>query len=486
MSRLPLFLLVLSIVLLAVGLLSISILVHAPAINVAEKGEIARTLENYPASGDAYRRSAELAFDLPSTSTAIWNKAYQTAERLAPAWTTTRREFIRQAFFHWPELSEPDRQRVLREAADLMRDPRTFTQLHRPLWQLTRDLDYLRRAAPRNIDSWLELMRLALDVGEFEHYRALRSEAAKVFEQSLNEKTRRRASPDEILNDLLKLERSAENRAVMRRYLDWLAENPPTGLESNPDHLSRFVDYAIRERLPHFDALVHLSSPESPLPPPARARLAIATDNVTVADAIEREFMQRTPPWTDYLIERAVYEARRDQVARARERLDHLSPAEKNSAPALSTRAYLAGRIGQNEEAERLYATLEQTFSPLTMSADRWGLCNGAICSTEGSAVTFSRKPQRTTVVLAPAREQNPPAYVEVLIDEHRVAERAVIESTRVDLNVPAGLHRIRVKLLNPTAIDGPRLVSVGSPVVKPGTETASESPSVRQRQERT
>jgi hypothetical protein len=486
MSRIPLGLLVLSILLLIVGLFSIPILVQAPAINVAEKNEIARTLKNYPAAGDAYRRSAELSFDLPSKSSAVWNEAYQTAERLAPAWTTTRREFIRQAFFHWPELSDADRQRVLRETSELMRDPRTFTLLHRPLWHLTRDLNYLRRAAPRNIDSWLELMRLALDVGEFEHYRALRAEAAAIFEQSLNQKVRRRASPDEILNDLLKLERSPENRAVMRRYLDWLSENPPTGLESNPDLLTRFVDYAIRERLPHLDALVHLSSPESPLSPPVRARLAIANDSVTVADAIEREYVQRTPQWTDYLVERAFYEVNRDDIAKARQRLDHLAPADVHSAPVLAARAHLARKAGQKEEAERLSTTLEQTFSPETISAERWGLCNGAICSTEGSAITFARTPRRVSVVLAPARNQRPPAYVELLVDEHRIEEGAIETPKKFVLTIPAGLHRVRVRLLNPTALDGPRLVKLESSAAKPAAETASDSAGVSQGQQGT
>src|SRR5207248_8262317 len=88
-----------------------------------------------------FRSSLVSRFDL-------WRVAHDHAKLLAPLRPNPRDAFVRAGLFHWYELDDTARDAVLGEATSMLRDPQSFEHLARPLFQLTHDIEFLRRAAP--------------------------------------------------------------------------------------------------------------------------------------------------------------------------------------------------------------------------------------------------------------------------------------------------------------------------------------------------
>ena len=117
--------------------------------------------------------AAALDTDLPQRFE-LWRAAFAHASRLAPGAPNVTTSFVRGGLLHWYELGAADRAQVLRQAAPLLR--RHFSQMYRPLWNLTRDFEYLRRNAPATDRALVALRDLAVTHGLFSEYRTLRDD----------------------------------------------------------------------------------------------------------------------------------------------------------------------------------------------------------------------------------------------------------------------------------------------------------------------
>ncbi|HEX2060845.1 MAG TPA: hypothetical protein VHK90_08885 [Thermoanaerobaculia bacterium] len=205
--------------------------------------ELAAWLAEHPGDWKAAASLTSIALDstLPRRFE-LWRASHELGRTLAPRRTHAAAGFVRAGLFHWYELNDADRAAVLAAAAPLMRgDVRLFDQLHRPLYQLTRDLEYLRRAAPPTVDALLRLRDLAAAYGRFDDYRALREEVRRrrlaIFQQR-----RATASIAELIAFLPPELRTADVPLV-RGVLEELDRRPfdPAQLNSRVEVLATFA-----------------------------------------------------------------------------------------------------------------------------------------------------------------------------------------------------------------------------------------------------
>ena len=142
---------------------------------------LAARVAAHPADWLAASALAERAPDAPVRDPlALWRTSGTLAISLAPLLPEPRTSFARGAFFHWNELSAADRKAVLDAYAPVLRDEPTFMEMYNPIYALTGDFDYLRRAAPRTARADYPLLWLASISGRFDHYRSLRDELEKL------------------------------------------------------------------------------------------------------------------------------------------------------------------------------------------------------------------------------------------------------------------------------------------------------------------
>lgn len=172
----------------------------------------------------------------------LWRASHELGRTLAPQRPHAAAGFVRAGLFHWYELDAADRAAVLAAAGPLMRgDVGLFGQLHRPLYRLTNDLDYLRRVAPPTVGSLVQLRDLAAAHGRFDDYRALREEARQ---RRLATFRQRRASA--TVADLLALlppELRVEDEPLLRGILEELDRRPfdPAQLDARVEALTVFA-----------------------------------------------------------------------------------------------------------------------------------------------------------------------------------------------------------------------------------------------------
>jgi hypothetical protein len=143
----------------------------------ADPRALAARVAAHPADWVAASALTEKALDAPMRDArGLWHASGELAISLAPALPEPRASMARSAFFHWNEMSEPERRAVLEAYAPVLRDPLTFSRTMNDIYALTGDLDYLRRAAPQTIGDTRALASLAATYGRFDVYRALREE----------------------------------------------------------------------------------------------------------------------------------------------------------------------------------------------------------------------------------------------------------------------------------------------------------------------
>jgi hypothetical protein len=142
----------------------------------AELDALGRYLAEHPADWLAASAMADRALDseLPRRYE-LWHAAFAHGARLAPRRPNAPAAFARAGLFHWYELGAADRARVLQMTAPLLRDPVSFERMHRPLWELTGNLAYLRANAPRTENALVMLRDIAVTNGRFQDYRELRA-----------------------------------------------------------------------------------------------------------------------------------------------------------------------------------------------------------------------------------------------------------------------------------------------------------------------
>lgn len=342
-----------------------------------EIAALARWLADHPADWLAASLIADRALDTTtSRRSELWRTSYAHAVRLAPHRPNPAAAFVRGGLFHWYELSPADRTEVLRVAAPMLRDPVFFERMHRPLFDLTRDLTYLRSNAPDTENAVLWLRDLAAMNGLFADYRELRAAVAaqrvRKFEErkdTLSAAELIRLVPNPITRD---------HEPLVRRVLAQLQRRPLDSL-SAPGVAERAADlaeFAIRHRLKPLDGL-------------------------------------------DVLVE--------------------------TREAAGATRARLAGALGRREEAALITAR-----EPERPDNARWtGTCGGNdVCSAATATITASSE---ITLEVAAVQSDEIPPYVEIYVDDERLAEGPIDESRRFTLPVrAAGPHRVEVRLINP------------------------------------
>jgi hypothetical protein len=246
---------------------------------------LARWIAAHPADWMAASAICDAALDstLPRRFE-LWRGAHRIAGRLAPWRPNPKAGFVRAGFFHWYELGPADRKAVLDTAAPLLRDPQVFAQMTPAIWQLTRDLGYLRAVAPRTLRS-LELLRgLAVTHGRFDEYRALRKEIRVARLESFRA-MRAAARPAEMLG-ILPDRLDTGDVPLVRGVLEELDRRSfePDQMDGRVDAVARF---AIRHGVKPLSGLAPLVAIRGKLQADTRAQLARAVGDESAALRIE-------------------------------------------------------------------------------------------------------------------------------------------------------------------------------------------------------
>ncbi|HEV7919480.1 MAG TPA: hypothetical protein VGR02_01690 [Thermoanaerobaculia bacterium] len=371
---------------------------------------LAAWLASHPGDWMAASRAADLALDTPLADDrrfALWRATHALGDAVAPLRTNPHAAFVRAGLFHWAELSEADRTMVMRQLEPLLRDPDFFHRSYRELFALMGDLSLLRRANPGTIGSLTELLDLAAANGRFDDYRALRTELQRKRLAEL-ELHRAELTPIELVQAIPPdLDRADE--PLVAHVLELLASRPLDIDPHRPGTIDEVVDYALRRNvgsLNGIDALVHFPGSSTDA---IRARLALATRAADRAAEIELQYPHTAgPQWRMYHLERAAWERRKGNP--------ELAAAQEAKAAAAATAA-------------------------------PWeGLCGADLCERAWRAVDGPRSVPLHMMTLQ--RDEVPP-YVEVLVDDLRVAEGPVDNERTFEVQLGAGTHRVEVRLIN-------------------------------------
>lgn len=366
---------------------------------------VARWMTDHPADWLAASALTDQALDatIPRRFE-LWRAAYANALYLAPYRTNARAAFVRAGLFHWYELGPDDRKRVLGVTAPLLRDRQTFLRLHKPLWELTGDFDYLRRNAPDDERSLVWLRDIAAANGRFDDYRQLR---AAIDEERLETFEERKAAltPPQVLA-MLPVTLTKSDEPLVRRVFEELNRRPiGAGDAASVRRVDELVAFAIRHNIGPLHGLEELIEAPS-IPAVTRARLAIALGRDRQASTIELAAARLSPEWGEYHRERAAFEEARGDKALAAMHRRHADLA------GVEDRSAWRGLCGKHE------------------------LCQSA------SAVVD--KPR--TLAVQNAQSDEVPPYVEIYVDDARIAEGPVDDLRQFAL--PRG--RVEIRLINP------------------------------------
>ena len=377
---------------------------------------LGRWMTEHPADWRAAASMAEASLDSNDPDRAVlWRTAHAQARGLAPGRSTASVSFVRGGLFHWQELSPADRQDVLRAAAPLLREQRTFMAMHRPLWELTHDLRYLRRNAPPTETALASLREIAVTNGLFADYRELRSALAA---QRLRRFREKRASlPPAEMVMLLPTRITANDTQLVGEVLEELKRRPldagtAPAARARAAELVRFAVMHDLKPLEGIDALV--AAPE--VDAATRALLATALGRTTEASNIElAAALNRRESWIPYYVQRSEVEAARG-----------------------------------NHAVAAMYRQRAHVFS----SGDGWsGLCGTReVCNQVSRTVQAARAGQILEIGLQASQSDEVAPYVEIYLDDALVAEGPV-GSDPQQFRVPlpgAGTNRVEVRLANP------------------------------------
>ncbi|HEX8154202.1 MAG TPA: hypothetical protein VF698_13795, partial [Thermoanaerobaculia bacterium] len=278
---------------------------------------------------------------------------------------------------------------VLANAEPMLRDPRLFSDLHGALYQLTGDFAFLRRAAGGDEQSMQHLQNLAATNGRFDDYRELR-EAIRRGRFARFAAIRETATPAELFR-VIPPHLEAADLPLVKALLDELHERPVDVDPKQPDAASALIDFALRHDLQPLDGLEYFTRDPASAADPYRARLALRLGNVNRAAEI------------------------------------------RIATNDVDTRAW--------EQFER-----ERSGAPEVVSAQWLGLCGNDVCR-EGT-----REIDRDlTLTVMPVQSDEVPAYVEVFVDDRLVGEGEIVAPRRFAIDVAPGVHRLDVRLVNPT-----------------------------------
>lgn len=409
---------------------------------------MAAWLAKHPADWLTATSLTEAALEAPSPRRIeLWRAAYALARMTAPRSDNPMIAFVRSGLFHWYELGPADRGAVLASAAPLMRDPATFENLHRPLWELTHDLEWLRRTAPAGVGALDQLRAIAAANGRFADYRELRTEIRRrrlaAFE------TTRASLAAHDLPGLLPRRIETEHEPLVRHILAELKQRSFEP-ERFGDPTEAMIEYALRHHLP-VDGLMPFVHAQQGLPAHTRARLALALGNPDAATNIElTETVSSSPEWQTYHLERAELEARRGEAAAANHHLA-LVLLVRPDVEVLDTAVRVAATLHQDTTA----AQLRRQLHALSSAPRVWlGTCgDNELCGAAQAVVRTQGEP--VTIRAATLQSDQIAPYIEIFADDARVAEGEVTDRRQFTLALPAGVHRLEVRLVNPRLANG-------------------------------
>ncbi|HEX7192489.1 MAG TPA: hypothetical protein VF381_13055 [Thermoanaerobaculia bacterium] len=343
----------------------------------------------------------------------IWRASHELAVQLAPWRNGPRMALVRSGLEHWYELPARDRIDVLRSAEPLMHDPEIFRRVAQPLFELTGNFGYIRRNAPRDPSARDQLSRIAAMNGLFTDYRSLRTEAATARLRRFSQ-IRSSASQADLI-ELLPDHFDADDETLLRSILDELSRHPLDAPPSRPALVDRVVDYALRHRIEPLNGLEALVDLPGAASEPARARVALHLGDPDRASRIEISAPQNDPAaWADYFDERAAFTRTHGDAGLAR---------------VYDAKAFLGHQ-----------------------AREKWvGLCSDKTICTNGSRELLVARPHPQALTLVSEHEESVPAYVEILLDERRVAEGEIAKNRAFDLGTTAvGSHPIEIRVVNP------------------------------------
>jgi hypothetical protein len=344
---------------------------------------------------------------------ALWRSSYLLAAHLAPLRTNPTAGFVRAGLFHWYELGAAERRSILAAAAPLLHDPSIFASLHRPLWELTHDLGYLRRSAPQTIHALSMLRELAITGGDFAEYRELRA-AMRDRRMSDFQAKRATATVAELI-DILPRPITDSDEPLVRAILEEI-DRRPFDAQTMGGRVEDLALYAISHDVKPLTALAPFVESVGNLTNPTRARLALALGDRNGAMRVElTTAMVSAAEWIPYLLERAAFE-------------------ERNGQPALAARYRLRATVA-DQPASNVWTNT---------------------CGANELCATVSRMHDGPLHFRASvAQSDEIPPYLEVYLDDVLVMEGEVREAKPFAVDAAPGPHRTEVRLINRTMRNG-------------------------------
>ena len=374
---------------------------------------LADWMESHPADWSAAAALTEAALDSDLSSRfQLWHAAHKHAEMLAPRRENARTSFIRSGFFHWYELDDKQKLTVLSDVTPLLRDPANFRVMAPSIWRLTRDFNFLRRAAGNDYTSTAILRDIAATNGFFGEYRTLRDEALRQRTAQLVEKMHEDLTLDPtsyVPNDCI-----TDDEPLLLAILEYEHDHPIDKQPADSAGAERLIDYAIRHNLQPLDGIAFLARDAASVAAPFRARLAVALGDIKRANLTETGTADETPQWADYYSERATYE---------------MTHGDRDLMTAY---------------AHRANASRKERLSWL-------GRCGENICTSARKEIVLDQPSTPYAISLASASIEDVSPYVEIYVDEARIGEGPLAtEETFTTAPLTAGVHRVVVRVMNP------------------------------------
>ncbi|MDP9190982.1 MAG: hypothetical protein M3P06_04685 [Acidobacteriota bacterium] len=372
--------------------------------------ELAKWIADHPADWMAISAMTDRSLDSPlplQQRVALWRSGHRLATYLAPLRTNPTAGFVRAGLFHWYELGAAERKEVLAAAAPLLREPANFSALHRPLWELTRDLGYLRRSAPKTTNALWMLSNLAIASGDFAEYRELR---AVQHDARMNDFRVRRASGTvaELIH-ILPRPIAGSDEPLVRAILEEI-DRRPFDLSTMGGRVEELALFAIRHNVRPLTALAPLVDRVGTLSNPTRARLALALGDRNAAMRVELSTaVNSASEWIPYHLERAAFE-------------------QRNGNPSLAALYRTRATVAEGPVA-----------NVWTNACGRSELCTSVFRVHDGP---FQFR-------LSVAQSDEIPPYVEVYVDDVLVTEGEVRDEKTFSVDAAPGIHQTEVRLVN-------------------------------------
>ncbi len=395
-----------------------------------DEAGLARWIAGHPSDWLAASAIVEHALDAPvSDRFALWHAAHALSLHLAPLRPHPHIAFAREGLFHWEELSPADRRSVLDSIDDLLHDRDRFTQLAAPIFYLTGDLALLRRAGPQTAETLQILEDLAAANGRFAEYRALREQLDHKLLADFQERVGM-LDPDEIIQALPTRRLHRSDEPMLLAALRELHRRPLDSDPKRPSAVDALLDYALAHNLEPLDGLEAVTRIPGSASDPQRARLALRLGLPDRASEIELASAEVAPaPWQRYHLERAELERKR---------------GDARAAEADLARAMVGG-----PSAAVLLATGGATQKPEIAPADWRGGCGPDVCDT-AIAEVYVASPSQLKLAMGAVQTDEDWPYVEVFVDDARMAEGAVAQQAEFAVQLAPGLHTIELHLANP------------------------------------